>query len=50
MIRKFIYKQLLSAYENCIELVDEKYQLKIERNKLRKELVDAHRLIEFKDE
>ena len=37
--------------KTVLELVEEKYQLKIERNKLRKELVDAQaRFIEFKDE
>ena len=37
--------------KTVLELVDENYQLKIERNKLRKELVDAQaRFIEFKDE
>ena len=49
-----IYLQAEAFYllmKTVLELVDEKYQLKIERNKLRKELVDAQaRLIEFKDE
>ena len=49
-----IYLQAEAFYllmKTVLELVDEKYQLKIERNKLRKELVDAQaRFIEFKDE
>ena len=49
-----IYLQAEAFYllmKTVLELVDENYQLKIERNKLRKELVDAQaRFIEFKDE